>query len=230
MLVRASRAAGLPLASPMADRTNSSARGGFDALSPISQGGNTSLISMFGANSPGAKLEDPFYVRERGIELIGRRVLKQYGAAKEKFCGTIVSVDEEQAVRTYLVRYEDGDEEDVVEDELLKCLLKCNQPEPLQRSNSSTSAGETSGNSERSYGSANSSGRSADQSSAISKPNQGSRVKTKQPKQLKPRPTVRRAKRETKSMQVKREAATRRFITNRKHYFSQLDEVELECE
>lgn len=212
----------------MADRTNSSARGGFDALSPISQGGNTSLISMFGANSPGAKLEDPFYVRERGIELIGRRVLKQFGAAKEKFCGTIVSVDEEQEARTYLVRYEDGDEEDVVEDELLKCLLKCNQPSPLQRNNSSASARETSGGSERVYGAANSSGRSANQPYFTS--TQGSRVKTKHSKQLKPRPKVQRAKRETKSMQVKREAATRRFINNRKHYFSQLDEFELECE
>jgi hypothetical protein len=104
VLMRASRAAGLPpAASPMADRTNSSARRGFDALSPISQAGNASFSSILGGVSPAAKLEDPFYVRERGVELIGRRVLKQFGAAKEKFSGTVVSVDEEQAVRSYLV-------------------------------------------------------------------------------------------------------------------------------
>lgn len=227
VLMRASRVAGLPPASPMADRTNSSTRRGFDTLSPISQAGNASFSSILGGISPEAKLEDPFYVRERGIELIGRRVLKQFGAAKEKFCGTIVSVDEEQAVRRYLVRYEDGDEEDVVEDELLKCLLKCHQPEPLRRSNSSPSTGDTSRSLERSYGSANSSGRSANQSLVHY---QGSRIKVQKTKQLKPPAKVLKTKKETKSMRVKREDATRRFIHNRKEYFSQLDEFELECE
>lgn len=228
VLMRASRAAGLPpAASPMADRTNSSARRGFDALSPISQAGNASFSSILGGVSPAAKLEDPFYVRERGVELIGRRVLKQFGAAKEKFSGTVVSVDEEQAVRSYLVRYEDGDEEDVVEDELLKCLLTCHQPEPPQRSKSLPSAADTSRSSERSYGSANSSGRSADQSSVNY---QGSRIKVQKTKQLKPPTKVVKTKKESKSMRVKREDATRRFIHNRKEYFSQLDEFELECE
>lgn len=209
----------------MADRTNNSRRGGFDALSPIGQDGNTSFNSVFGGRSPGVRTVDPSKVRERGVELVGWQVLKQFGAAKGKFCGTIVSVDEEQTPRTYLVRYEDGDEEDVVERELLECLIGCRQPE-MQRSRSSVSTADTSTSSERSRGPANGSGRSVDKAPADFHGSQGRAKKKRLAKQA---PRVRRM-RETKSMQLKREAATKRFITNRKHYFSQLDELELECE
>jgi hypothetical protein len=55
-------------------------------------------------------------------------------------------------------------------------------------------------------------------------------MKVQKTKQLKPPTKVVKTKKESKSMRVKREDATRRFIHNRKEYFSQLDEFELECE
>jgi hypothetical protein len=254
---RASRAANLPLAasSPMADRTNrSGSRGTFDALSPISQAAedDISFSSVFGGISPArleAKLVDPAKVHERGIELIGRHVLKQFGAAKEKFRGTVVSVDEEQTPPLYLVRYEDGDEEDVAEGVILKCLLSTHAAAAAaaaagadtstRSAASAASAANSSASSAGSYRS-NASGSGSesemmDGSRQMQKPHrkqqlQQQQKKQQQQQQQQQKPQRRRARKESKTMQLQREAATKSFIQNRKQYFSQLDTFELECE
>lgn len=251
---RASRAANLPLAasSPMADRTNrSGSRGTFDALSPISQAAedDISFSSVFGGISPArleAKLVDPAKVHERGIELIGRHVLKQFGAAKEKFRGTVVSVDEEQTPPLYLVRYEDGDEEDVAEGVILKCLLSTHAAAAAAAAGADTStrsaasaasAANSSASSAGSYRS-NASGSGSesemmDGSRQMQKPHRKQQLQQQQKKQQQQqqqKPQRRRARKESKTMQLQREAATKSFIQNRKQYFSQLDTFELECE
>ena len=255
---RASRAANLPLAasSPMADRTNrSGSRGTFDALSPISQAAedDISFSSVFGGISPArleAKLVDPAKVHERGIELIGRHVLKQFGAAKEKFRGTVVSVDEEQTPPLYLVRYEDGDEEDVAEGVILKCLLSTHAAAAAAAAGADTStrsaasaasAANSSASSAGSYRS-NASGSGSesemmDGSRQMQKPHRKQQLQQQQKKkqrqqqqQQAQKPQRRRARKESKTMQLQREAATKSFIQNRKQYFSQLDTFELECE
>ena len=205
----------------MEDRTNGRRGGSLSGLSPISAN-NSSLDSFaFGEfdESPMRLGASEVAELSRGIGLIGRQVRKDFMGTVHR--GKILAYDEDD--KTYAVRYDDGDEEDVEEEEVLANLVKRRgsgrerRPEQSGLSSSTASAA--------SVASAASAVSTASAASAASTASAAAR----KPAKAAP-PKKRRPRKESKTEMRAREAKTKAFIYSQKQYFSDLDSHELEFE
>ena len=220
-LKRASRAANLPPA-PMEDRTNGRRGGSLSGLSPISAN-NSSLDSFaFGEldESPMRLGASEVAELSRGIGLIGRQVRKDFMGTVHR--GKILAYDEDD--KTYAVRYDDGDEEDVEEEEVLANLVKRRGSGRERRPDQSGLSSSTA-----SAASVASAASAVSTASAASAASTASAAAARKPAKAAP-PKKRRPRKESKTEMQAREAKTKAFIYSQKQYFSDLDSHELEFE
>ena len=206
----------------MEDRTNGRRGGSLSGLSPISAN-NSSLDSFaFGEldESPMRLGASEVAELSRGIGLIGRQVRKDFMGTVHR--GKILAYDEDD--KTYAVRYDDGDEEDVEEEEVLANLIKRRgsgrerRPDQSGLSSSTASAASVASAASAVSTASGASAASTASASAARKP-----AKAAPPKKRRPR-------KESKTEMQAREAKTKAFIYSQKQYFSDLDSHELEFE